>query len=368
MIVPVAVPVPVPAAAAVDYRDPAAWLCRPGRVDACVPDAVRTVVAADGGRTTEIVPRAGAPKADCFYVYPTASNDSGANSDMVVGIEEKGQAASQFAAFAGVCRTFAPVYRQVTLTALHAGRLAQADWGLAYGDVRAAFADYLAHDNAGRPFVLIGHSQGSALLKRLVAEEVDGRPLARRLLSAVLPGTTVLVPRGRAVGGDFRALPLCAKPEQTGCIVTWASYRDTAPPPATALFGRVHDRTMAAGCTNPADLGAGPDDPPARLDTVAGFPWWHNGFVQYRAPADWPFATRFARVAGVSGRCVAAGDFSYLSVDIAGPAAAVMAPAVVGDAAYPEWGLHVIDIHLVQGDLVRLVAAQTAAWTRANAD
>ncbi len=107
---------------------------------------------------------------------------------------------------------FAPVYRQVTLTALRAGKMAAADWGLAYADVKAAFANYLARDNGGRPFVLIGHSQGSLLLKRLVAEEIDGTPLSQRMLSAILPGTAVLVPRGKDVGGDFKALPLCRAP------------------------------------------------------------------------------------------------------------------------------------------------------------
>ncbi len=354
------------ASAPVDYRDDRNWLCRPGRADACRPDPTRTVVGIDGSMTTEAVTAAPAPRADCFYVYPTASNDPGDNSDMIPGIEEKGQAASHVAAFASVCRTFAPTYRQVTLTALHAGKMATADWGLAYGDVRAAFHDYLARDNGGRPVVLIGHSQGSALLKRLVADEIDGKPLARQLLSAILPGTTVSVPQGMDVGGDFKALPLCRSDRQTGCIVTWASYRDADPPPANGLFGRAADPSMAAGCTNPAKLDGGA----VALDTVVGFPWWTKGFVQYHAPTDWSvggkrIATRFARVPGlVTGQCVTRGGFTYLAVHVGtGELAKIFDPATVGDAAYPEWGMHVMDIHLVQGNLVRMVAAQTRSWT-----
>jgi hypothetical protein len=361
------------AATPVDYRDAANWLCRPGRADACVPDATRAVVGLDGAMRSERVRPARAPKADCFYVYPTASNDPTPNSDMMPGIEEQGQAASQFAAFAQVCRTFAPIYRQVTLTTLHQGAaaLAAADWALAYGDVRAAFHDYLARDNDGRPFVLIGHSQGSALLKRLVSDEIDGTPLSRHLLSAILPGTTVLVPKDKDIGGDFKMLPLCRSNRQTACIVTWASYRDTAPPPANGLFGKSSDPAMVAGCTNPAALGGGA----APMDAVVGFPWWSKGFVQYRPPADWSVAgqvvpTRFARIPGlVSGECVSRGAFTTLAIhvgeDRADGVARVLDPAIVGDAAYPEWGLHVMDVHLVQGDLVRLVAAQSRAW-RAN--
>lgn len=370
------------AAAPVDYRDDASWLCRPGRTDACAPDATRTVVARDGTMRAEAMARDPALRADCFYVYPTASNDPGVNSDMVPGPEEQGQAASQFAAFASVCRTFAPVYRQVTLTALRAvlvappagaagGAAAMATGlDLAYGDVRAAWHDYLARDSHGRPFVLIGHSQGSLLLKRLIAEEIDGQPLAGRMVAAILPGVAVLVPRGKDVGGDLKAVPLCRAATQTGCVVTWASYRDGPPPPANALFGRSPDPALEAGCTNPARLGGGA----APLDGVFGFPWWVKGVVQYRPPATgWavagtPVPTRFARIPGLaSGECVARGGFSYLAVRAATGVAGglgddVMGAGTVGDVAYPNWGMHVMDVTIVQNDLVRLVGRQVAAW------
>ncbi len=357
------------AVAPVDYRDDAAWLCRPGRSDACTPDATRTVVARDGRMTVERVPRSPMPPADCFYVYPTASLDPGLNSDMQPGIEERGQAASQVAALAAACRIFAPVYRQVTLTALRDGRMGAADWSTAYGDVRAAFDAYLARDNRGRPFVLIGHSQGALLLKRLAAEKLDGKPLARQLLSVILPGTTVLVPVGSAVGGEFTSIALCRSMRQTGCIVTWASYRDVPGPPAGALFGRSSDPALMAGCTNPAALAGGP----APLDGVFGFPWWKTGYVQYRRPAEWTAPTRFARIPGlVTGECVTRGGLSYLAVHVdAAPSLGryLMDPAVTGDDAFPDWGLHVMDVHLVQGDLVRLISAQAAAWAaRRDAD
>ena len=164
------------AAAAVDYRDPAAWVCRPGRTDACTASVL-----------------AKAPPADCFYVYPTVSMDPTPNSDMKPGVEEPGMTASHLGPFAGVCRPFAPLYRQITLPAIRAMMAAKPpaiDRELGYRDVLAAWRDYLAHDNHGRPFVLIGHSQGSLTLKRLVAEEIDGKPVQRQMLSAILPGMT----------------------------------------------------------------------------------------------------------------------------------------------------------------------------------
>ena len=40
---------------------------------------------------------------------------------------------------------------------------------------------------------------------------------------------------------------------------------------------------------------------------------------------------------------------------------------IAGDRVLADWGLHLIDVHLVMGDLLRLVQAQGNAWTQANA-
>src|ERR1700730_6625951 len=89
------------AAAAVktDYSKSETWLCRPGRQDACAVDLTTTVVASCGKLTRE--KWAANPKApiDCFYVYPTVSNDPTPNSDMVAGPEELNVIRSQFARF-----------------------------------------------------------------------------------------------------------------------------------------------------------------------------------------------------------------------------------------------------------------------------
>ena len=55
-------------------------------------------------------------------------------------------------------------------------RLSRPPIAIAYGDVRAAWREYLAKHNKGRPFVLIGHSQGSLMLQQLIANEIEGKP------------------------------------------------------------------------------------------------------------------------------------------------------------------------------------------------
>ena len=57
------------------------------------------------------------------------------------------------------------MYRQMTLGAVAAAATGAIDLArnalIAYGDVLAAWRNYLRTRNNGRPFVLIGHSQGT---------------------------------------------------------------------------------------------------------------------------------------------------------------------------------------------------------------
>ena len=51
------------------------------------------------------------------------------------------------------------------VAAYSAGTDISAAAALAYRDVAAAWRNYIATKNEGRPFVLIGHSQGSLMLQ-----------------------------------------------------------------------------------------------------------------------------------------------------------------------------------------------------------
>ncbi|HEY0164125.1 MAG TPA: DUF3089 domain-containing protein, partial [Sphingomicrobium sp.] len=103
-----------------DYKADRNWLCLPGRADACSTPLATTALNPNGyGSNGRSVP-AKAPPIDCFYVYPTVSNDQGLNSDLIAGREERQMVETQFARFASVCRPFAPVYRQMTIASVAA--------------------------------------------------------------------------------------------------------------------------------------------------------------------------------------------------------------------------------------------------------
>jgi hypothetical protein len=354
-----------------DYTRDEAWLCRPGRAgDACDIDLTATVVEASGALRREAWTRNPAPDVDCFYVYPTASADPTPNSDMVPGPEERATIARQLARFGQVCRIFAPVYRQITIPALRrmtAGEAVAVDRDLAYGDVRDAWRDYLARDNRGRGVILFGHSQGASVLKRLIQEEIDGRPDQARVVSAYLLGTNVLVPKGKDLGGDFKAMPLCRSRSQTGCIVTYVSFREATPPPANSRFGRTTAEGMEVACTNPAALGGGR----AVLASVFGAKSMHPTAAP---PKPWvtpatPIDTPYVKVPGlISGRCVNDADGGYLAIRVEADPTDPRTDEISGDhlaegVVQPDWGLHSLDVPVAMGSLIELAGDQAKAWT-----
>ncbi len=362
-----------PAATPNDYTDPATWLCRPGRRDACTVDLDATVIQADGATSIDrFHPDPDAP-IDCFYVYPTVSTDPGANSTMAIEPAETNVVLHQFARFGAKCRLYAPMYRQVTLTALAAmmtGRpMAGADRALAYDDVRDAWNEYLAHDNHGRGVVLIGHSQGSGVLTVLIAKEIDGKPVQTRLVSAILMGTALQVPPGKDVGGAFQTIPLCHSASQIGCAIAYSSFRADSPPPPNSRFGqgRPAQGTVAA-CVNPAALGGGSGELQAYFSANSGQianaaspqPAW----ITPPRPIDTPFVETPGLL---TAECVSNAHGNYLAITLHPTPGGRRANDIGGDVVFggqiqKDWGLHLIDADLNMGNLVAIVGDESRAY------
>ena len=358
-----------------DYGDGKSWLCRPGRQDACAVDQSATIVAADGTLTREDWKANPNAPIDCFYVYPTVSTDPGGNSDMNAGPEENGVVRSQLARFASQCRVYAPLYRQATLTALRAattGSPIAVDRALGYNDVLDSWNHYLQHDNNGRGVVLIGHSQGSGLLTQLIRNEIDGKPVSTKFISALLLGTSLAVPKGKDVGGAFQHIPLCHSATHTGCVIAYASFRSTIPPPDNSRFGRVQGENMQAACVNPAALGGGSGALHSYLSSggrsIVGSSAEPRAWVTPAKAIDTPFVS----VPGLlTAQCVEKGAFSYLEITVHGNPADPRADDIVGDVmangqVNASWGLHLIDVNLSMGNLVDIVREQGKTWLAAS--
>jgi hypothetical protein len=336
------------------------WLCKPGvPANPCTAPAdtgsFSPAGAPLGVRAPRTRPR---PANDCIYVYPTVSDQPAPAATLRIDPEERSIARFQAARFSRTCRVFAPMYHQLTVRGL-----AGAPPGVferAYADVKAAWHTYLRRYNHGRGFVLIGHSQGTVHLGRLLADEIEGSPrVRRRLVSALLLGGNVTVAPGRDAGGSFRRTRACRAPDQTGCVVAYSTFGGPVPP--NALFGRAGARREVL-CTNPAALGggAGALDPvypsePFAPGTAIGASVAAMGVPQPASPATW-----LAFPGSYSARCVNEGGVSVLQVAPA-PGAPALAPVPT-----PAWGLHLVDVNLALGNIERLVRRQAAAYLRAR--
>ncbi len=192
-----------------------AWLCQPGqRADPCTSGLGASAVTAGGTVTPTTWPdSAAASKFDCFYVYPTASLAATANADLAKTQLETYIANEQTAPFSQVCDVSAPLYREQTFTSVLKGlagdeSLMRSTFTVAYDSVLPAWQWFLTHSGS-KPIILIGDSQGAAVLIHLISAQIDREPsVLRRLLVAILVGGNLQVPSGELAGLDVHEGPV----------------------------------------------------------------------------------------------------------------------------------------------------------------
>ncbi|MGQ0804328.1 MAG: DUF3089 domain-containing protein [Actinomycetota bacterium] len=358
------------------YADDANWLCRPDvEDDFCDGSLDTSAVNADGSVDVEPVEAAENPPVDCFYIYPTVSLDPGDNSDLVPDTETEGLAVrNQVMPLAPQCRVFAPVYQQQTLTSLlmrigGRGMAPEEARELAYSSALDAWKHYIANDNDGRGVVLVGHSQGASVLRRLVAEEIDtNKALRGRLVSALLLGSTVAVPAGEDVGGDFENIPLCRRAKQTGCVITYASFRATEPPEPDGFFGRAAEPGQEAGCTNPAALGGGKGTLEPYFEAVPTGEAFSRSTGLNVEPVTWTTSgeieTYWVTLPDlVESECVNRDGLSYLEITVNGDPADPRIDDIGGDLPL-GFGLHIVDANLGMGDFLDIIRRQAKAYAQ----
>jgi hypothetical protein len=336
------------------------WLCRPGAAsDPCASARTATSVAADSSKTAfSTVATPEAKRFDCFYVYPTVSAETSLNSDLAIQKEEAQIAQGETAQFSSVCNVWAPMYRQATTTALSDGEVYSSEViSTAYDSVLAAWKDYLAHDNAGRPVIFIGHSQGAAMLIRLLRTQIDpSARLRRKMVSAILLGGNVQVAKGSDVGGSFRHIPTCASASETGCVIAYSTF--PSEPGSDAVVGRpgrgvsiMSGQTTRAGqqvvCVNPAVFSSGVGDLVPMYPTVV--------HLVLGVITPW---TVFPHL--YSAQCMTRGGAAWLQVDRTAPPPLDRRPGVADEGQM--WGYHIDDVNLALGNLVLDVSYEEASY------
>lgn len=343
------------------------WLCKPGIANnPCLSSLQETVVTATGATSVIDPKRNPKPAVDCFYVYPTVSSQPGPNATLDVDPEIYEIARQQAAQFTRNCRMFAPVYPQYTVISIATGTITPDAIATAYAGVKAAWNEYLKKYNHGRGIVLVGHSQGTGHLGRLLAESIDKKPgLRKRLVSATLIGGNLYVPKGKLVGGQFKHVPACSKTGQFGCVIASSSFWHE--PPADAAFGRVTGALATTGldpdkyetiCVNPAALDGSKGKLKPRYAT-GRFP----GINGNLAPVFYPDVTPFASFPSLyEASCRRANGARWLQVDdISTPADTRVRHT---EGLGPTWGTHLSEMSDQMGNLVNVVKTQTKAYLK----
>lgn len=139
---------------------------------------------------------------DVFMLYPTAyaqkeKDDSPVSTISNASMQAGAQVfmATQGSAFEASGNVYAPYYRQLDATWwLSKDKSEQQDYiqGVPKADVLAAFDYYINNLNNGRPFILVGHSQGAAMVKEILFDYMKEHPeLNDRLVAAYVLGQSV---------------------------------------------------------------------------------------------------------------------------------------------------------------------------------
>jgi len=337
------------------------WLCLPGhKPDPCTPGLSTTVYSPRFQQLRVERPRQiKRPKIDCFYVYPTVSDQQTGNANLQIDPQEQSIALYQAARYSQYCDVYAPMYRQVTLAGIGLGTPTTApNAAIALSDVEHAFETYFHSYNRGRGFVLIGHSQGSLILRRLIAKLIDRKPAMRkRLVSAILMGGNVLVKRGTEIGGDFKHIPGCRSETQLGCVIAFSTFDQT--PPGDSLFGRPPSTSTGVQvlCTNPAALaGGGPLDPispSAPFDPTSSL---GAGIALLGVMFPTPPTVWWSAPGAYSARCQTLGGATVLEITARDGA------PTPNPSPTPAWGLHLLDANIALGNLLETVKSEATAF------
>jgi hypothetical protein len=330
------------------YEDPKLWYSRPG---IGVSDPARWQPAYAGDAAAASAPAKPKRAFAVFFVHPTSylsraswnapiENGGDPEAERIARVYLRGMASP----FNAASEIWAPRYRQATmgafLTDAAEGRRAI---DAAYADVREAFRYFLSSVDPDTPIVLAGHSQGALHLKRLLAEEVKGTPLAKRLVAAYVIGWPVSTLHDLPVMG----IPACAAPDQTACVISWSSFAEPADP----------SLVLDAYAATPALDGKLPGDDPMLCTNPL------TGLVGGTAPASANIGTLVPEDSMEKGRLVPAlvpARCDKRGLLLIGP------PPEMGSYVLPGNNYHVYDLPLFWANTRADVIRRADAWTGAN--
>lgn len=173
---------------------------------------------------SDLVNNQDAAIADVFFVHPTTAllgfrGNANLQSNMINNATDENPMKYQASVFNGSCKIYAPRYQQAVLHNFFTKEELESKeaFQIAYADIKAAFEYYMANYNLGRPIIIAGHSQGAFLIKQLLREYFENKPLQTQLVAAYIIGFTVET-------NYFTSLQPCADSAQNGCFISYNTF------------------------------------------------------------------------------------------------------------------------------------------------
>lgn len=214
---------------------------------------------------------------DIFYVYPTLGTspvDDGGNKLFYTNVDKQGerdaadgnQRFNKYVYAREDYNFYSPFYRQMTMEVYGMGRDAvKQKEGIPAYDIIRSFQYYMKHYNNGRPFILLGHSQGSQLLIGLLKYGMTAKQ-QKQMVAAYLIGYEI-------TKTELALYPRRLKPakgrDDIGVVILYNSL--------TAIDAKAPMLNNSAVCINPVNWKT--DGTPATKEE-------HKGIVRYDAATD----------------------------------------------------------------------------------
>lgn len=213
-------------------------------------------------------------QADIFYVYPTVStisfldNDSSWFADIsLANVREEANGNQRFNKMLyDDFNFYAPYYRQMIFeTYSQPEKIMKRCAAFAANDVKDAFQYYMRHANGGRPFFLLGHSQGSQMLIELLKDGMTDEQRALMLAAY-------------CIGFKVTADELAQYPQQL------SPATDSCELGKLIIFNSIADTSAIAMVAKDDVVGINPLTWDATPDTVAAS--LHLGLAKYNETRD----------------------------------------------------------------------------------
>lgn len=177
----------------------------------------------------------GTKAVDVFYIYPTLAMTT-ENEDGFASINEMESMAyvirmAQTSVYEESCNVYMPFYRQVAMSVAdslgkdNAAYLELIDNSKAYYDIAAALDYYFDNYNNGKPFILAGHSQGSAMLINVLTHYMQEH---KDYLSRMVAAYCIGYAPSEDIFNDTTGLKFATKEDDVNVVISFTTEGATA--------------------------------------------------------------------------------------------------------------------------------------------